>query len=185
MPLIPSYLEFEGLISLPNTLPTKASGELLGLLSTSCSEELLTNVLGYELHALLVTNEAQGSGIYHDIIAGVEFTDSLDRLNKWMGFTRGYNPIANYVYFKWMQQNSTTSTGVGEKVANAENMTSASGAFKANKAWNQMVDWLTVLHDYLIINQADYPTYLGITYSPYTQGNPNYKYFQKLPVIVL
>ena len=180
MPLIPSYLEFEGLISLPNTLPTKASGELLGLLSTSCTDEILTDVLGYELYQLLVTNEAQGSGIYHDLINGVEFTDSFGRLNKWMGFTRGYNPIANYTYFRYIQQTATVTTGLGEKGTNSENMIAASAVTKANRAWNKMADWLTVLHDYLIINKADYPTYIGINYSPYDKGNANSKYFQKL-----
>ena len=145
MPLIPSYLEFEGSIALPNTLPTKASGELLGLLLTSCTEEMLTDILGYELYSLLVTNEAQGSGIYHDIIAGVEFTDSLGRLNKWMGFTRGSNPIANYVYFRFVQQTATVTTGIGEKATNSENMVSATAVMKANKAWNKMVDYLSVL----------------------------------------
>ena len=185
MALIPSYLEFEGSISIPNVLPTKPSGEALATLMSYEVPKMLTDVLGYELYTLLYANQAQGSGIYHDIINGVEFTDSLDRLNKWVGFVRGSNPIANYIYFKWMAQTASTSTGVGEKVPNAENMVSGDVAIKANRAWNQMSDWLTVLHDYLTINEADYPSYLGLDYSPYTQGNPNYKYFQKLPLVVL
>lgn len=191
MALIPSYLEFEGLIALPNVLPTKPSGEALATFMSYQVPKLLTEVLGYELYKLVLANEAQGSGIYHKLINGYEFTNSYDRLDKWLGFTRGSNPIANYIYFEYIRNQATTSTGVGEKVPNAENMVTASVAMKANRAWNDMAKWFLVMHDFLIVNQADYPTYIGIDYPPTTILGSNYtttsnnKYFQTLPLAVL
>jgi hypothetical protein len=35
--------------------------------------------------------------------------------------------------------------------------------YKIAKAWNDMVDLNSVMHEFLIVNEADYPTYKDIT----------------------
>lgn len=51
------------------------------------------------------------------------------------------SPIANYVYFRYMNKQASFSTGSGEKVINQNNAVAASQRFKVTRAWNQMVDW--------------------------------------------
>jgi len=63
MALIPSYLEFEGSISIPNVLPTKASGEALATLMSYEVPKMLTDVLGYELYTLLEANKSYVLGL--------------------------------------------------------------------------------------------------------------------------
>lgn len=103
-----------------------------------------------------------GPSLYDAFVAGTTDLDDLDERWDWVvnGHTFTYNnltyywpglvkasaplqsPIANYVYYKYRQDNATLmqSTG-GEAQAAFENAQSVSAARKMIKAWNQMVDW--------------------------------------------
>jgi hypothetical protein len=68
--------------------------------------------------------------------------------NKWRGliYTPGANedfkksPVANYVYFHYMRDTHTQSTGIGEVKTKAENADTVSPSLKMIRAWNEMVD---------------------------------------------
>lgn len=176
MALITTYLFFVGDIEIPNSQPTKPSGERLGHFISKYEPKMLKELLGYELYNLLDANSAQGSGIYHDLINGKDFTDSLGRSNRWVGLqTIGSSMLANFIYFNYMGSRETVSTGIGEKMPQSENMTSASSEVKMIIAWNEMVDLVNLLHDFLVQSKEDYPTYIGLESLYYE----NYNYFIK------
>jgi hypothetical protein len=50
------------------------------------------------------------------------------------------NAIANYVYYWYMRNKATETTGIGEVTNKAENARRVSGADKMAKAWNEMVE---------------------------------------------
>jgi hypothetical protein len=53
-------------------------------------------------------------------------------------------------------------------------MATDSPARKIRDAWNEMVDWLWTLHDFLYINKDSYPSYIGLTFPPYQVGRFRY-----------
>lgn len=73
--------------------------------------------------------------------------------------TKKTSPIANYVYWHWMADQATVTTGTGEKASAAANAVDASPARKMVRAWNQMVDWNCELVEFLLSNPADYPEF--------------------------
>lgn len=75
--------------------------------------------------------------------------------------------IACYVYFHYMRQKATVSTGTGEKVAKAANSIDATPYFKAARAWNEMVMFNRYFRDYAKVN---YPLYTD----PVTAYSPMY-----------
>lgn len=68
--------------------------------------------------------------------------------------------IANYVYYWWMRDSISSSTGVGEAKPAADNAASDSPAWKMFRAWEQMREWICDLDEFLRQNRADYPNYL-------------------------
>jgi len=67
--------------------------------------------------------------------------------------------IANYVYWHWMADQSTVTTGTGEKASAAANAVDVSPARKMVRAWNQMVKWNCELVEFLLSNPTDYPEF--------------------------
>jgi hypothetical protein len=180
---------FTGNITLPNTDITKTEGKLLQSYINKYEPIILTEILGYTLYTLYEANKMQGSGVYHDLRVGADFTDKLERANRWQGFiTAGMNPIANYIYCKYLEETEVAVTGVGTRKANSENMVLASPLPKMQRAWNEMVEWLWIMDDFLRQNESSYPDYIGIQYAPFVQssyiagcephGASNNKYFQ-------
>lgn len=58
------------------------------------------------------------------------------------------SPIANYVYFKFMEKTYTRSTGSGESKARLENADAASPGPKMVAAWNEMVEEVQAFWDF-------------------------------------
>lgn len=165
------YTHFVNSINLPNTSPSNAEGEHLADLITKYETKMLKDIFGKTFYDLLQANINQGSGIYHDIVAGKNFTDSNGFDNSWVGFvTIGQNPIANFIYCMYQESNFTNTMGIGERKGKAENMATDSPARKIRDAWNEMVDWLWILHDFMYINHDSYPSYIGLTFPPYQAG---------------
>lgn len=134
----------------------------------SREQELLIKLLGYELYknyiagiAVTPTPEAK----WTDLRNGKEYTNSSGVLTKWPGlrFTVGVSKkslIANYVYYHYLRDNYTFTTGSGEKkTALAVNSTPDA---KLVRAWNEMIGWNYQLHDFLTVNIADYPQYENV-----------------------
>ena len=129
--------------------------------------ELLTRLMGYELKKAYDTGILANSQIFKDIRDGKEYTDSSGRLTKWVGlaFTVGTSKkslIANYVYYWYMRDNYTFTTGGSEKKSPAVDSVSIDA--KLVRAWNEMVAWNFALHNFLIDNADIYPEYENAIY---------------------
>jgi hypothetical protein len=161
-------------INIPNNTPTDNDGVALALLCNEKESEYLTYMLGYslfsQLHTAYIdleTNETPLPKRWFDLVNGVEFTDSLGRLNQWLGFIKiGTSPIANYIYYHWQKNRVTQTTGTGEQASKLANNTAVSPDDKMINAWNDMVNWNTTLHDFLTQNKTIYPAY-----EPYLEAN--------------
>lgn len=69
------------------------------------------------------------------------------------------SPIANYVYYWFMRNEATKTTGVGETVGQANNAAIVSADAKMIRAWNEMTDSLTAIVSFLDAHRADYPDF--------------------------
>lgn len=151
----------------------------LQLIIDSRETELLTRLLGYELNkayqaALLLEVAADPDAVptpiaavlleqrFIDLRDGKEYTGSNGATVKWPGlrFTVGTSKkslIANYVYWHYLRDNHTFTTGSGEKKSPLA--INALPTAKLNRAWNEMVDWNFQLNDFLNKEIATYPEY--------------------------
>lgn len=68
--------------------------------------------------------------------------------------------IANYIYYWWMRDQATQSSGVGEVVTKTENSARASGDAKAVVAYNDMCYQLWRMWDFLEVNKLFYSAYV-------------------------
>jgi hypothetical protein len=163
MALITTYADFVGSINLPNVTPSTPEGDALALAISQYEQEYLSKMLGFALAKLVgeaLSPPAATSGVIYDLINGKDYTDKLDRPNRWVGFrVVGQNAIANYIYCKFKNTNRTITAGIGEVKPNGENMTMALDSAKVADAWNAMVELNYILDDFLNQNIADYPTY--------------------------
>jgi hypothetical protein len=113
------------------------------------SELIDTFIEKYEKRFL---HELLGHGLYTDFIAGVAVKPVPDAI--WTDLKNGTNytynqrtynypgiknAIANYVYYWYMRNNATETTGIGEVVNKAENAVRVSPSIKMSRAWNEMV----------------------------------------------
>jgi len=125
---------------------------------------LLTDLLGYELYKAYKTGIAASTQKYIDIRDGKEYTNRAGILTKWKGlkFTDGQTKksmIANYVYWHYMENEMTVTTGTGEKIPQNQNAINASAMIKMVSAWNEMVDWIHELIEFLLTNITEYPEF--------------------------
>lgn len=67
------------------------------------------------------------------------------------------SPIANYVYYRMMEDKATDMTNIGTVYSQTDNNTKTNGVDKMIDAWNQMVDWLNDLNGMLWQNRSVYP----------------------------
>ena len=84
------------------------------------------------------------------------------------------SPIANYVYYWFLRNASTTTVEVGESKQLTENAERVSSIDKQVRAWNEMVDWNRKVIIFLNANISDYPNwgasegfYLGSMFGNY------------------
>ena len=126
----------------------------------------LSEVLGYEMYKDFLANIQLQK--YKDLLDGVEFTDSLGRLNKWCGFANSekLSPIANYVYVKLLSHRVSSLAGIGLVSTNAENSVRVDPSYLMTMVHNEMVELNIVLHNYLITRPTDYRYYTGLSFPP-------------------
>lgn len=129
-------------------------------------EKLLTDLFGYKLYKDYKAGIAAGSPAakWTELRDGKEFTTRSGIETKWRGlrFTIGTakkSLIANYVYWNWMRNEASNTTGTGEKVANSQNAVNASPAAKMTNAWNEMVTMVWELVEFLLSNEDVYPDF--------------------------
>lgn len=104
-----------------------------------------------------------GDDLYAEFISGitVDPIDAkwIDLQNKIVNSTTKESPIANYVYYYFQRDATTSTVGVGESNQISENANSASSVDKQIRAWNEMVDYNRKLVKFIQENKADYPSY--------------------------
>jgi hypothetical protein len=153
---------FVGERMIPNT-DQPAVLERLNWFITKYESELLRALLGYQLYeemkAGLVADPILGKWI--SLRDGDEYTvDGV--LYKWDGLqsaTTFQSMIADYVYYWWMRDSATQTTGVGETIPGAENAVRVSPADKMCYAWNEMVAKAQALYHFLENHTVDYASW--------------------------
>jgi L-rhamnose mutarotase len=129
--------------------------------------EYLEMALGYafaqEYAAGLAAEEPDQKWI--DLRDGVEYTNKDGYTKKWKGFTNSVkqSPIANYTYYWFQRDNTTFSTGNGEKEGKSDNANNTGSMSKQARAWNEMVEQTKSLHDFLL-NKKDGDTLVYDTF---------------------
>lgn len=126
---------------------------------------MLTDLLGYTLYKNFLAGITVGDQKYKDIRDGLEYTNRYGILTKWRGlsYTLGSakkSPIANYVYYQYMNIKISSTTGTGEANAKTQNATSTSPILKMVAAWNEMVKMNLELMDFLLTKQSTYPEFV-------------------------
>ena len=117
---------------------------------------LLQYLLGYETYKAYLAWNGTEAGRFKVLRSGLEYTSQNGTTKKWKGlrYTTGLGTkkslIANYVYYHYMAENVTISTGTGEKVAANQNAINADAIQKQVKAWNEMVGEIISLIDFLV-----------------------------------
>lgn len=166
---------FIGELDIPNTNRTDVV-ERLQFFIDKYEEKFLTDLLGYELYK----NFKAGVTAYpilskwSSLRDGGEYTYN-GRLTKWNGLIQSNIPssmIANYVYYHWMRNEVTQSTGLGEVSTKSENAVRVSPSGKMTRAWNEMVEQVWKLVAFLDTNVSDYTgwNWYGDTESQYQAG---------------
>jgi hypothetical protein len=157
------YTYFNGLINIPNTDKPEVQQSLLVFIN-DIEPKALCSLLGYELF------KAFNAGIainpnpelrMKNLRDGVEYAYN-GRLYYWKGFkylenNRKFSMFANYIYFHYANNKSTTTTGVGEVVANTDNAKAVSNSHKAITAYNLFVAEAKELYQFLEANTSVYP----------------------------
>lgn len=85
--------------------------------------------------------------------------------------TLAKSPIANYVYWHWLKDQTTQTVGLGEVASKSENAQLVSPATKMVRAWNEMSEWVEELYYFMQTSYADYPEWQF--------GDSNFSKFRK------
>jgi hypothetical protein len=125
-------------------------------------DELLNRLLGYSLFKDYKAGIIASTQIYKDIRDGKEYTDLNGQLTKWVGlaFTSGTikrSLIANFVYYHYIKDNDSFTTGSSEKKTSLA--INVSPEKKMNDGWNEMVKENIALNEFLVMNVQLYPQY--------------------------
>lgn len=73
-----------------------------------------------------------------------------------------YSMIANYVFYHWLSDATTQTVGLGEVQTRAEAADLVSPIVKQVRIWNELVDHINILREFLYANADDYPEYQPI-----------------------
>ena len=162
MPLIDKTY-FIGELDIPNTNNTSVA-ERLNHFIVKHEREFLISILGYELYTEFAAGLAATTvdSLWTDLRDGAEYYDDRDRLYKWDGLrnaTTKQSIIANYVYFHFMRDQATQTTGLGEMTNVAENAVRVSANHKMCRAWNEMYHAIGSLIHFLTVNADYYDTW--------------------------
>lgn len=185
-------------LTLPNT-SLSYDGEVLRLLIEDEQINYITMMLGSELATLFINGIASVT----DSSVGTADTKWLNLLfgkkdvnnayaNDWLGFSNHHvysqsvgnttrtSPYANYIYKMMIESKITTTFGQGEVQPNFENSTLSIPYIKLMRSWNDMVKYHYQMHNFIMDNIVDYPTYVGVKYPPIENINLHGSIFRKL-----
>jgi hypothetical protein len=164
MPLI-DHTYFIGEVNIPGTGQAVIK-DVLNLFIAKYEPEFLKEVFGYEFYKAYSDGVAQNpiDQKWLDLRDGVEYTNLAGYLAKWRGL-RFTDPVkgsmvANYIFYKWNKDRTTFSTPAGEVRPEADNATVVIPYVKMVKAWNEMVDYIFEMMEFLDAKMmTDYPAW--------------------------
>jgi hypothetical protein len=184
MAFITSYEHFSVYpVILPNagiSSATNPEATVINNMIAKCEPEYLQDILGYELYALFIAGVDSEDADYLAIKNGATYVDPYGVTQKWAGFVKGSNPIANYTYCNYVANNESKVFNSGVAKGKNENADVVSVDSKIIPAWNEMVKFNFKLHEYLVANQAKFPKYVGLTYDPHYYNPMNIQSNQSL-----
>ncbi len=137
--------------------------------------EILTELLGYELAALVMAYDPDTSEQrIIDFVEGKEYTaivNGRDVKVKWNGLinTQKKSLIAYYVYYWYVRANNTLTTGIGEAKAKTENGTMVDASQKVMNAAMRLAELygneyeseaMPSAYNFLKHHEADYPEWI-------------------------
>lgn len=155
-------------LSLPNTGSGNAEYENITSLIDTLSQPYLEDLLGVTMAGDFITSiedilETPDSVSEHwkNLLFGKTFTSRSGVGLRWVGLsshelieglgnTDKRSPLANYVYVKYLQQNTSSTQAIGEVESNFENGRIVSPNSKFVNAWQEMVNWHMVLNEFLL-----------------------------------
>lgn len=150
-------------LNVPQAGNTEGLADLNGYIE-QYEPEFLSCVLGYDL-AKAFNEGIDGSGLpseqrWIDLLEGAEFSQG-GCLYRWSGFKPvtgvKVSPIANYVFFKFVDEKITDFTLVGTVSSKTDNNRTASAIDRLVDTWNRMVDMNKILYRFLKVNKTAYP----------------------------
>jgi hypothetical protein len=185
-------------LTLPNTSQFY-DGEVLRLLIQDEQINYLQIILGSELATsfingiIQVTNVSLGTtdAKWLNLLFGKKDINNAYS-NDWLGFSNHkiYNssvgndtrisPYANYIYKMMIESKITTTFGQGEAQPNFENSTLSIPYIKLMRSWNDMVKYHYQMHNFIMENISDYPSYVGVEYPPIQNINLHNTIFDRL-----
>jgi len=134
--------------------------ELLTVFINRYEPQFLTDILGYGFQKLFLANLTQPRFVA--LRDGAEFTDPNGSLHKFYGIanaTTKNSPIANFVFYKYVRDKYEQQRGIATVSPKAENATVIAPEYTLIKAYNDMVDYIHVLRQYLHAEKDTYPEY--------------------------
>ncbi len=154
---------FIGEVSIPNTGATAVSQQL-NFFIEKYERELMGSILGKQLYDDLLAGLALTPTVdqkWLDLKKGVVYTDLNGRETYWKGLvtqspSAKESLIAQYVYYWFVRNNATQTSGIGEVKAGSENAVNVSPAFKMVQAYNAMVCWSQELIRFLQVKKDVY-----------------------------
>lgn len=142
---------FKGEIVIPNL---KSSGNAASRFVANSNVELLNYFIAKYERKFLV--ELLGVKLCNEFIAGLtgDVSGKWEELKNILVDEQVHESIiANYVYYWFMRNNVTTTTGVGEVETETDNSTRVSPSLKMVSAWNEMVDGVKSVAGWLSSNK--------------------------------
>jgi len=140
------------------SLPVDNIAEKLNSKIKTYEPEILTRILGYDLYKKMLAS--QSTEPYKSLIEGKEYQVD-DIWYNWRGLknTNKESLIAYYVWFMFVQLDSSFVSGSGIKQLNSENATVMDNGYLQRSNWNKMVEWIEEMNQFIANNISDYPTY--------------------------
>lgn len=149
---------FTGEIVIPNL---ESCGAGISQSISNANSELLNKfIMKYEY---LFLTKLLGGTLCGEFMRGVGAEDVEDRWialkNMIVHDTAKVSPIANYVYYWYLRNEETKTTGIGEVVGQANNAVVIGSCTKLSRAWNEMVDYLTGIISFVDTNRSVYQNF--------------------------
>lgn len=168
---------FNGDISIPNMQEVDYDNGNIDDFIDNESRLLLESIFGFDLFSELVTYldadgnlEPSAPDKWQNLVYGVHYEVGNTK-RKFSGLL--LNPestipkslIADYVFYRWLKQNTSQSTGVGEVALEAKNAINVNPTQKLVTVWNRF--YRQIGTEYFGIDHHNHPHFCGIVNGTY------------------